>query len=76
MRWLEHPSRNDRWHVHLTPTSASLLNLVERWFRELTDKRLRRDIFTSVDQLVDAIERSVEHQNDDPKRFVWHRTAE
>lgn len=75
-RWLEHPSRKDRWHVHFTPTSASWLNLVERWFRELTDKRLRRDSFTSVDQLVDAIELWVEHWNHDPKPFVWHRTAE
>jgi hypothetical protein len=76
-RWLEHPSRVDRWHLHFTPTSASWLNLVERWFRELTDKRLRRDSFTSVAELVDAIELWVEHWNDDPKPsygIAPHRT--
>ena len=75
-KWLEDPKRKDRWHVHFTPTSASWLNLVERWFRELTDKRLRRDSFTSVAQLVEAIESWTEHWNDDPKPFVWHRTAD
>jgi len=45
-KWLAHPSRK-RWH-HFTPTSSSLVNLVERWFKELTDKRLRRGVFTSV----------------------------
>jgi transposase len=75
-KWLGHPSRRDRWHIHYTPTSASWLNLVERWFKELTDKRLRRDSFTSVDQLIDAIELWTEHWNDDPKPFIWHRTAE
>jgi hypothetical protein len=59
-----------------TPTSASWLNLVERWFRELTDKRLRRDSFISVSHLIDAIELWTEHWKDDPKPFVWHRTAE
>ncbi|MCE7885749.1 MAG: IS630 family transposase, partial [Actinobacteria bacterium ATB1] len=48
---------------------------VERWFKELTDKRLTRDSFTSVDQLVEAIELWAEHWNDDPKPFVWHKTA-
>jgi transposase len=75
-KWLEHPSRRDRWHIHYTPTSASWLNLVERWFKELTDKRLRRDSFTSVPQLIDAIELWTEHWNDDPKPFIWHKTAE
>jgi transposase len=75
-RWLEHPSRRDRWHIHYTPTSSSWLNLVERWFKELTDKRLRRDSFTSVNQLIDSIELWTEHWNDDPKPFIWHKTAE
>ena len=75
-KWLEHPSRRDRWHIHYTPTSSSWLNLIERWFRELTDKRLRRDSFTSVQQLIDAIKLWTEHWNDDPKPFIWHKTAE
>lgn len=74
-RWLENPARKDRFHLHFTPTSSSWLNLVERWFKELTDKRLTRDSFTSVDQLVEAIELWAEHWNDDPKPFVWHKTA-
>ena len=75
-RWLEHPSRRDRWRIHYTPTSSSWLNLVERWFKELTDKRLRRDSFTSVTQLIDSIELWTEHWNNDPKPFIWHKTAE
>ena len=71
-KWLEHPSRRDRWHIHYTPTSSSWLNLIERWFKELTDKRLRRDSFTSVHQLID----SIELWNDDPRPFIWHKTAE
>jgi len=47
-KWLEHSSRKGRWHVHLTPISALWPNRVERWFRELSDKRLRRDSFTRV----------------------------
>jgi transposase len=74
-RWLDHPKRA-RWHLHFTPTSASWVNLVERWFKELTDRRLRRGVFSSVDQLVDAIELWAEHWNDDPKPFIWHKTAE
>ncbi len=73
--WLVHPKRA-RWHLHFTPTSSSWLNLVERWFKELTERRLRRGAFTSVAALTDAIETWVEHWNDDPKPFVWHKTAE
>ena len=51
-RWLEHLHRRERWHIHYTPTSASWLNLVERWFRELTQKRLRRDSFRQIHCLV------------------------
>jgi transposase len=75
-KWLEHPSRRDRWHIHYTPTSSSWLNLIERWFKELTDKRIRRDSFTSVKQLIDAIELWTEHWNDNPQPFIWHKTAE
>jgi transposase len=53
-KWLSHRDRR-RWHLHFTPTSSSWLNLIERWFKELTDKRLRRGRFTSVADLTDAI---------------------
>ncbi len=72
--WLAHP-RRERWHLHFTPTSSSWVNLVERWFKELTDKRLRRGVFTSVPELIAAIEKWVEHWNEDPKPFVWHTPA-
>jgi transposase len=72
--WLGHPRRK-RWHLHFTPTSSPWVNLVERWFKELTDKRLRRGVFTSVPDLIAAIEKWVEYWNDDPKHFVWHRPA-
>lgn len=73
-KWLDHPRRK-RFHVHFTPTSASWLNLVERWFKELTDKRLRRGVFTSVKELTDAIELWVKHWNNNPRPFVWHKPA-
>ena len=73
--WLAKP-RQRRWHLHFTPTSSSWLNLVERWFKELTDKQLRRSSFTSVDHLIDTIDEWADHWNDDPKPFVWHKTAE
>jgi transposase len=73
--WLAHPKRK-RWHLHFIPTSSSWLNLVERWFEELTDKWLRRGRFTSVPDLVDAMELWAEHWNDDPKPFVWTKTAD
>ena len=56
-----------RWHLHFTPTSSSWLNLVERWFKELTDKRLRRGVFTSVADLTEAITAWAEHWNNDPQ---------
>ena len=73
--WLAHNNRR-RWHLHPTPTSSSWLNLVERWFKELTDKRLRRGIFTSLADLTDAITTWAEHWNENPKPFVWKATAE
>jgi transposase len=73
--WLADP-RRARWHLHFTPTSSSWLNLVERFFNELTERRLRRGVFTSVDQLIEAIEVWIEHWNDDPKPFVWHKPAQ
>jgi transposase len=73
--WLAKP-RQARWHLHFTPTSSSWLNLVERWFKELTDRRLRRGVFTSFDDLLDAICGWAENWNHDPKPFVWHKTAQ
>jgi transposase len=73
--WLAHP-RRARWHLHFVPTSSSWLNLVERWFKELTDRMLRRGVFCSLPALVDAIELWIEHWNDDPKPFVWHAEAD
>jgi len=71
--WLgKHP----RFHLHFTPTSSSWLNLVERWFRELTDKALRRGVFHSVPDLIASIEAYLEAHNNDPKPFVWTATAE
>src|SRR6202034_1957533 len=73
--WLADP-RRARWHLHFVPTSSSWLNLVERWFKELTDRMLRRGVFCSLPALVDAIELWVEHWNADPKPFVWHAEAD
>lgn len=73
--WLAHP-RRARWHLHFTPTSSSWLNLIERWFKHLTDRRLRRGIFTSVPDLIQAITTWVEHGNTNPKPFTWHAKAE
>jgi transposase len=73
--WLAHP-RRARWHLHFVPTSSSWLNLVERWFKELTDRMLRRGVFCSVPALVDAIELWIEHWNDNPKPFMWHAEAD
>jgi len=72
-RWLE---RHPRFHVHFTPTSASWLNLVERWFRELTDKRLRRGVFKSVPELIGAIESFIQTYNESPMAFQWTAKAD
>jgi transposase len=71
--WLD---KHPRFHLHFTPTSSSWLNLVERWFRELTDKALRRGVFHSVPELIAAIEEYLDAHNEDPKPFVWTATAE
>src|SRR5680860_259630 len=71
--WL---GRHPRFHLHFTPTSSSWLNLVERWFRELTEKALRRGVFHSVPDLITAIEAYLDAHNDDPKPFVWTATAQ
>jgi transposase len=72
-RWLlAHP----RFHVHFTPTSSSWLNLVERWFAELSTKKLRRGTHRSVRQLNSDIRAWIDTWNDNPKPFVWTKTAE
>jgi transposase len=73
--WLADPKRA-RWHLHFTPTSSSWLNLVERWFAELTERRLRRGVFTSVAELTQAISDWAAHWNNDPKPFIWHKAAD
>lgn len=72
-RWLK---RHPRFHLHFVPTSASWLNMVERWFREITDKRIRRGVFHSVPQLIAAIEEYLASHNSNPKIFTWTRDAE
>jgi len=71
--WLK---RHPRFHVHFTPTSSSWLNLVERWFREITDQRIRRGTFRSIEQLIQAIEDYIRHHNQSPKPFVWTAKAD
>jgi len=71
--WLD---KHPRFYMHFTPTSASWLNLVERWFREITDKRIRRGVFKSVNALVAAIMEYLEANNADPKPFVWTASME
>ena len=69
-------AKRPRFHIHFTPTSASWLNLVERWFGLLTEKQLRRGVHQSSDELEAAIYRYLEVTNDDPKPFVWTKTAD
>ena len=71
--WLK---RHRRFHMHFTPTSSSWLNLVERWFREITDKRIRRGVFHSVKQLEQAIMDYIAEHNKAPKAIVWTAKAE
>ena len=70
--WLgKHP----RFNMHFTPTSASWLNMVERFFRDITTERLRRGVFTSVPELVGAIDEYIAHHNTKPKPFIWTKSA-
>lgn len=70
--WLD---KHPRFHMHFTPTSASWLNMVERFFRDITTERLRRGVFTSVPELVAAINEYVAHHNINPKPFIWTKSA-
>ena len=69
-------ARHPRFHVHFTPTSASWLNQVERWFATLTEKYIRRGTHRSTRQLEQAIRQYLELNNSDPKPFVWIKSAD
>lgn len=72
-RWLV---RHPRYHVHFTPTSASWINLVERWFATLTERQLRRGAHRSTVELEAALRRYLTVQNQVAKPFVWTKTAD
>lgn len=71
--WL---TKHPRFHFHFIPTSSSWLNLVERWFGEITRKRIRRGTFQSVAELIEAIEDYIQINNANPKPFIWTKTAD
>ena len=71
-RWL---TRHSRFHLHFTPTSGSWLNMVERFFAEITRKRIRRGVFKSVDELKQAIMDYLDNHNGHPKPYAWTKTA-
>ena len=71
-RWL---SRHPRFHMHFTPTGCSWLNMVERFFRDLTESRLRRGVYRSVEELITAIFDYIDHHNESPKPFIWTAKA-
>jgi transposase len=73
IRWF---ARHPRYHLHFTPTSGSWINQVERWFAEITEKRIRRGSFLSVPKLEKAIHEYLEHNNENPKPFVWTADAD
>lgn len=72
LAWLK---KHPRFHMHFTPTSASWMNMVERFFRDITTARLRRGVFTNVPELVAAIEEYIAHHNENPKPFIWTKSA-
>ena len=72
-RWLK---RHPRFHLHFTPTSSSWLNLVERWFAEISRKKIRRGSFKNVKELIMAIKQYIESHNQNPKAFVWTASVE
>jgi transposase len=71
-RWLR---RHPRFHIHFTPTSASWLNMVGRFFRDLTQHWLRRGVFRDVEELITAIDSYVDKHNEQPKPFIWTAKA-
>jgi transposase len=68
--------RHPRFHLHFTPTSASWINLVERWFAALTEKQLRRGVHRSTRELEQAIITFVNSTNQQPRPFIWTKTAD
>ncbi len=70
--WL---AKHPRITMHFTPTSASWLNMVERFFRDITTEQLRRGVFTSVPELIDTIDAYIAHHNKNPKPFIWTKSA-
>jgi len=68
--------RHPRFHLHFTPTSSSWLNLIERWFRELTEKRLRRGSFACVPALIATIEDYLSNHNQNPRVFLWSASVD
>jgi transposase len=68
LRWLK---RHPRFQVHFIPTSSSWLNLIERWFRDLTTRRLRRGVFRHVRELIAAIDQSIAYHKSRPRVFTW-----
>ena len=71
--WLK---RHKRFHIHFIPTTSSWLNVIERWFRDITQNRIRNGVFKSVPQLEQAIRDYIDHHNANPKTFVWTKKAE
>ena len=71
-RWL---ARHPRFHMHFTPTGCSWLNMVERFFRDLTENQLRRGVFCSVEELIAAIDDYIDQHNEKPKPFIWTAKA-
>ena len=69
-------ARRTHWHVHFTPTSASWINQVERWFAELTRKQLQRGVHTSTRQLEADIRAFIGQHNEDLKPFKWTKSAD
>ncbi len=72
-KWLE---KHPRFHMHFTPTPASWLNMVERFFRDITENRLHRGVFTSVSELIRVIDEYIAKPNTQPKPFIWTKSAQ
>ena len=72
-KWLE---KHPRFHLHFTPTSSSWVNLIERWFAEITRKRIRRGVFKSIPDLIAAIDDFIKSHNENPTTFVWTKKVD
>jgi len=72
-KWLK---RHPRFHVHFIPTSSSWLNVIERWFRDITDQRLKRGVFKNVPDVVAAISGYIDAHSEDPNPIIWSATAD